>query len=171
MYSDHRGRTPEVCALFEQALAAHPQAAEPRFEPVVLGALAILVPGSWMLFADRAVLMDSATQAIELLCRFLLKPGDTVLVDDPCFFNFLAKLRAHRVDILGVPMTPGGPDVAALADILSAHRPRLYLTNSALHNPTGASLSPLVAHRVSRSPARFPRARRQRQRAPAGGSR
>ena len=40
MYSDHRGRTPEVCALFEQALAAHPQAAEPRFEPVVLGALA-----------------------------------------------------------------------------------------------------------------------------------
>lgn len=97
---------------------------------------------------SQIVLMDSATQAIELLCRFLLKPGDTVLVDDPCFFNFLAKLRAHRVDILGVPMTPGGPDVAALADILSAHRPRLYLTNSALHNPTGASLSPLVAHRV-----------------------
>jgi DNA-binding transcriptional MocR family regulator len=97
---------------------------------------------------SQIVLMDSATQAIELLCRFLLKPGDTVLVDDPCYFNFLAKLRAHQVDILGVPMTPGGPDVAALADILNAHRPRLYLTNSALHNPTGASLSPLVAHRV-----------------------
>ncbi|HWU49325.1 MAG TPA: PLP-dependent aminotransferase family protein [Asticcacaulis sp.] len=97
---------------------------------------------------SQIVLMDSATQAIELLCRFLLKPGDTVLVDDPCYFNFLAKLRAHQVDILGVPMTPGGPDVAALADILHAHRPRLYLTNSALHNPTGASLSPLVAHRV-----------------------
>lgn len=97
---------------------------------------------------SQIVLMDSATQAIELLCRFLLKPGDTVLVDDPCYFNFLAKLRAHQVEILGVPMTPGGPDVAALADILYAHRPRLYLTNSALHNPTGASLSPLVAHRV-----------------------
>lgn len=97
---------------------------------------------------SQIVLMDSATQAIELLCRFLLKPGDTVLVDDPCYFNFLAKLRAHQVDILGVPMTPGGPDVAALADILHAHRPRLYLTNFALHNPTGASLSPLVAHRV-----------------------
>lgn len=97
---------------------------------------------------SQIVLMDSATQAIELLCRFLLKPGDTVLVDDPCYFNFLAKLRAHQVNILGVPMTPGGPDVAALADILHAHRPRLYLTNSALHNPTGASLSPLVAHRV-----------------------
>jgi DNA-binding transcriptional MocR family regulator len=31
---------------------------------------------------------------------------------------------------------------------LAEHRPRLYLTNSAIHNPTGAILSPVVAHRV-----------------------
>ena len=29
------------------------------------------------------------------LCRFLIEPGDTVLVDDPCYFNFRALLRAH----------------------------------------------------------------------------
>jgi DNA-binding transcriptional MocR family regulator len=96
----------------------------------------------------QIILMDSATQAIELLCRFLLKPGDTVLLDDPCYFNFLAKLRAHKVNVIGVPYTPNGPDMAALTAALETHRPRLYLTNTSMHNPTGASLSPINAHRL-----------------------
>ncbi|GGZ20303.1 aminotransferase-like domain-containing protein [Asticcacaulis endophyticus] len=96
----------------------------------------------------QIILMDSATQAIELLCRFLLKPGDTVLLDDPCYFNFLAKLRAHKVNVVGVPYTPNGPDMAALTAALETHRPRLYLTNTSMHNPTGASLSPINAHRL-----------------------
>ncbi|MCG5481866.1 MAG: PLP-dependent aminotransferase family protein, partial [Ensifer alkalisoli] len=41
-----------------------------------------------------------------------------------------------------------GPDIGAFAEALSVHRPRLYITNSALHNPTGATLAPLVAHRL-----------------------
>ena len=43
----------------------------------------------------------------------MLNPGDTVLVDDPCYFNFRALLRAHRVKIVSVPYTPTGPDVGA----------------------------------------------------------
>ncbi len=97
---------------------------------------------------DQIVLTESGTQAIDLLCRLLLEPGDTVLVDDPCYFNFQALLRAHRAEMIGVPHTPTGPDVDAFAAILSERRPRLYITNSAVHNPTGATLSPVVAHRV-----------------------
>ncbi|MDJ1159552.1 PLP-dependent aminotransferase family protein [Chelatococcus sp. SYSU_G07232] len=97
---------------------------------------------------DQIVLTESGTQAIDLVCRFLLEPGDAVLVDDPCYFNFHALLRAHRVKVAGVPYTASGPDLELFAQALAAHRPRLYLTNSALHNPTGATLSPLVAHRV-----------------------
>jgi DNA-binding transcriptional MocR family regulator len=97
---------------------------------------------------DQLLLTDSGTQAVDLVCRFLLEPGDTVLIDDPCYFNFLALLRAHRVRIVGVPYTPAGPDLQQLASALIEHRPRLYLTNATLHNPTGATLSPTVAHRV-----------------------
>lgn len=97
---------------------------------------------------DQILLADSGTQAIDLLCRFLLEPGDTVLVDDPCYFNFLAMLRAHRARIVRVAYTPTGPDLDAFAKILAAERPRLYITNSALHNPTGASLIPANAHRL-----------------------
>jgi DNA-binding transcriptional MocR family regulator len=97
---------------------------------------------------DQILLTDSGSHAVDLVCRFLLSPGDTVLVDDPCYFNFLALLRAHRAKVVGVPMTPTGPDMAAFAAALVAHKPRFYLTNSAVHNPTGAVLSAPNAHRL-----------------------
>ena len=59
-----------------------------------------------------------------------------------------ALLRAHQVRIVGVPYTPSGPDLNAFEAVLVAERPRLYITNSALHNPTGATLSPQTAHRL-----------------------
>ena len=97
---------------------------------------------------DQILLTDSGTHALDLVCRFLLQPGDTVLVDDPCYFNFLALLRAHRAKVIGVPMTRSGPDIAAFAAAAATHRPRFYLTNSGVHNPTGASLAAATAHRL-----------------------
>lgn len=97
---------------------------------------------------EQILLTDSSTHALDLVCRFLLEPGDTVLVDDPCYFNFLALLRAHRVTVVGVTMTSTGPDLGAFAAALADHRPRLYLTNSAAHNPTGATLAAATAHKL-----------------------
>lgn len=97
---------------------------------------------------EQIMLTDSGTHAIDLICRFLLEPGDTVLVDDPCYFNFHAILKAHRVNVVGVPYTSTGPDIDAFAAALLKHSPRLYITNSGIHNPTGATLSPVTAHRL-----------------------
>lgn len=97
--------------------------------------------------ADQIMLTASGSQAIDLICRLLLRPGDTVLVDDPCYFNFQALLRAHQTRIVGVPFTPTGPDTAAFEQALDEN-PRLYITNAALHNPTGGTVSPQTAHRV-----------------------
>nr|NLR85160.1 PLP-dependent aminotransferase family protein [Rhizobium sp. P28RR-XV] len=97
---------------------------------------------------DQIMLTESGTQAIDLLCRFLLERGDTVLVDDPCYFNFHALLRAHRANVVSVPFTPTGPDIELFGQALERHKPRLYITNSAIHNPTGAALSPVTAHRL-----------------------
>ncbi|WP_255469720.1 PLP-dependent aminotransferase family protein [Paracoccus sp. FO-3] len=97
---------------------------------------------------DQVMLTGSGTQAIDLICRLLLRPEDTVLIDDPCYFNFQALLRAHQVRVVGIPFTPTGPDIVAFERALAQENPRLYITNSALHNPTGASLSPQTAHRL-----------------------
>src|SRR5690606_40775923 len=64
------------------------------------------------------------------------------------YFNCRALLRAHQARIVSVPYTASGPDVAAFEQVLAAERPRLYVTNSALHNPTGATPSVQTAHRL-----------------------
>jgi DNA-binding transcriptional MocR family regulator len=106
--------------------------------------------------APKAILLiDGASQAIDLVCRHLLQPGDAVLVDDPGYFNYHAVLRAHRVRALPVPLTPDGLDLAALERLAGAAQPKLYLTNPHLQNPTGLSLSPGQAHRLLNLAQRF----------------
>lgn len=97
---------------------------------------------------ENILLMDSASQAIDLVCRYLIQPDDAVLVDDPGYFNFHAAVRAQRGRLLSVPMTPQGPDLATMEALAKAHQPKLYLTNAGLQNPTGAKISLAVAHRL-----------------------
>lgn len=94
------------------------------------------------------LLTDSATRAIDLVCRFFLKPGDVVLVDDPCYFNFQSMMLAQRVEMVGIPYTPNGPDLERFAAACIEHRPKLYLTTAVLHNPTGVSTSVSTAYRL-----------------------
>jgi DNA-binding transcriptional MocR family regulator len=97
---------------------------------------------------ENILLMDGASQAIDLVCRYLIQPDDAVLVDDPGYFNFHAAVRAQRGRLLPVPMTPHGPDLAAMEQLAKTHQPKLYLTNAGLQNPTGAKVSLAVAHRL-----------------------
>jgi DNA-binding transcriptional MocR family regulator len=98
--------------------------------------------------ASQIVLAESASSILGLICRFLAEPGDTVLVDDPCYFNFLAFVNAGRYRAVSVPYLADGPDPEAFARIVEAEKPRLYITNSGIHNPTGARLSPATAHKI-----------------------
>lgn len=97
---------------------------------------------------DQIMLTESGTQAIDLLCRFLLEPSDTVLIDDPCYFNFRALLKAHRVKTVSVPYTPNGPDLERFEQALLENKPRFYITNAGVHNPSGAALSLKTAHHI-----------------------
>lgn len=97
---------------------------------------------------EHIMLSESGTQAIDLICRYFLQIDDVVLVDDPCYFNFHALLRAHRVTVIGVPMTTNGADTEAFAKLVKQHQPKMYITNATIHNPTGATLSPANAHQL-----------------------
>jgi DNA-binding transcriptional MocR family regulator len=89
-----------------------------------------------------------ATHALDIVSRTLLQPGDAVLVDEPGWAVEYARLTRMGMRLLPVPRGPEGPDLAVLAALLREHRPRLYVTVSVLHNPTGASLTPAAAHQV-----------------------
>ena len=89
-----------------------------------------------------------ATHALDILSRTLAQAGDAVLVDEPGWSVEYARLTRQGLRLLPVPRGPEGPDLAVMRALLQAHRPRLYVTVSVLHNPTGASLAPAAAHQV-----------------------
>lgn len=97
---------------------------------------------------SQILLTDSGTNALDLICRTFVRPGDTVLIDDPCYFNFRGLLLAQNAVPVGVPYTPHGPDLESFAQLCEQHRPKLYISNSGIHNPTGATMLPAVAHRL-----------------------
>lgn len=57
-------------------------------------------------------------------------------------------LRLHGVEMLAVPRTPDGPDIAVLEKLAAARRPKAYFTQSVMHNPTGTDMSPHVAFKL-----------------------
>ncbi|CAN0626069.1 GntR family transcriptional regulator [Burkholderia multivorans] len=97
---------------------------------------------------EQLLMTHGAAHALSLLIQHLIKPGDTVFVDLPGYSLLFAHLKRLGVEIVGVPLTPTGPDLAAFADLLAHHAPRAYFTNPRLHNPTGASCSAATAHKV-----------------------
>lgn len=97
---------------------------------------------------DQILLTHGATQALDIIARTLIQPGDCVLVDDPGYWNLFANLRLYGANLVGVPRTASGPDPEALEALLKEHRPKAFFTHSVLHNPTSGNLSPAVAFRV-----------------------
>ena len=100
--------------------------------------------------AGQLLLTDGATQAVDLIIRYLLRPGDAVLVDDPGYFNLFSNLQLQGIHALPVPRTPDGPDLAAVEALAREHRPKVMFTQSVLHTPTGSTLSPGHAYRLLR---------------------
>lgn len=103
----------------------------------------------------QILLTQSTSHALELVIRYLLRPGDTALVDDPGYYNMFGNLRLQGVTLLGVPRTSGGPDIAMLEALATAHRPKVYFTQSAMQNPTGTGISPHVAFRLLQAAERY----------------
>jgi DNA-binding transcriptional MocR family regulator len=96
----------------------------------------------------QILLTAGASHALELVSQYLLRPGDTVLVDEPGYSVMMANLRNRGAQLVGVPWTPAGVDLEAFERLAAEHRPRAFFTNPRLQNPTGASYSAHTAHRV-----------------------
>jgi len=111
--------------------------------------LALMLAGLGITADPGQILLTHGTsQALELVIRYLLRPGDAALVDDPGYYNMFGNLRLQGVEMLAVPRNPDGPDVVILENLAVAHRPKVYFTQSVMQNPTGTDMSPHVAFKV-----------------------
>lgn len=104
---------------------------------------------------EQIITTVGATHALDIVSRTLLRPGDPVLVEEPGWAVEFARLAALGMRVLPVPRGPDGPDLDVMERLAEAHRPKLFVSVSVLHNPTGYSLSPGCAHRVLQLAQRF----------------
>jgi DNA-binding transcriptional MocR family regulator len=96
----------------------------------------------------QILLTLGTSQALELVIRYLLRPGDAALVDDPGYYNMFGNLRLQGVEMAAVPRNVDGPDLDILDKLAAAHHPKVYFTQSVMQNPTGTDMSPHVAFKV-----------------------
>ena len=122
---------------------------EPAGDPRLREALAQRLADVGVRAPPRQIMTTlGATQALDLVSRALLAPGDAVLVDEPGWSVEYARLTLLGMRLLPVPRGPDGPDLAVMEALAREHRPRLYVTVSVLHNPTGGMLSLASAHQL-----------------------
>lgn len=98
--------------------------------------------------AGHIITTVGATHALDIVSRTLLRPGDPVMVEEPGWAVEFARLAALGMRILPVPRRADGPDLEVMARYCEVHKPKLYVSVSVFHNPTGYCLSPGSAHRV-----------------------
>ncbi|MFM2055165.1 MAG: hypothetical protein RL456_3202 [Pseudomonadota bacterium] len=97
---------------------------------------------------EQVVLTQGSSQALDLVARRLVRPGDAVLVDDPGYANLLFTLRFAGAQLIGAPRTPTGYDLAALERVIAEHRPKVFFTQPRLQSPTGSTAQLAHLHRV-----------------------
>lgn len=129
------------------AQPAAPQGYPPLREQLALKLGLMGIPAS----PDHVLTTFGVTHGLDLICRTLLTPGETVAVEEPAYFGLYAQLRASGIKLVGVPRLAHGPDLDVLDQVCATHRPRLFFTQTLLHNPTGSSTDAATAFHVLES--------------------
>ena len=98
--------------------------------------------------ADNVITTAGVSQAVTMAAQLLTQAGDTVLVDGPGWYWLASCLQQQGLNVIAVQRDHQGPNIEQMQQLFITHRPKLYLTNSVLHNPTSYNLHPARAHQV-----------------------
>jgi DNA-binding transcriptional MocR family regulator len=99
----------------------------------------------------QVLLTQGANDALDMIVRQFVEPGDPVLVDSPGYYPLFGKLRLAKARLIGVRRTEDGPDPDDLAAKAASSGARMFFTQSLAHNPTGCSITLPVAYRLLRT--------------------
>ncbi len=90
---------------------------------------------------DDVLVTSGSQQAIDLVTRVLVEPGDAVVVEEPTYFGALQVFRAAQARVLGVPIDAQGMRTDLLEHLLRRYQPKLIYTLPSFQNPSGALMT------------------------------
>lgn len=98
-------------------------------------------PWNGTMAARDLVICSGATEALSLVFRTLLRPGDTVVLEAPTYFNYFRQLAPFGVRLVEIPVGEDGMDLDLLERELASAPPRAVLVQPNVQNPTGITMS------------------------------
>ncbi len=94
-----------------------------------------------MVDPQNILILSGSTQGIGLIARFLLNPGDEVVVETPTYLGAVQVFRALGARVIGLPIDKDGIRVDLLEAILARRAPRFIYVQPTFQNPSGAVMS------------------------------
>ena len=109
---------------------------------------------------DDVVVTTGSQQALDLVTRIFINPGDVIIAEAPSYVGALSVFRSYEAEIEHVPIDADGliPEAleAALTRVKSAGRTVKFLyTIPNFHNPAGVTISLERRHRILEICQRF----------------
>lgn len=86
-------------------------------------------------------ILAETNQALDFIVTLLVKPGDSVVMEEPVHPDMYRVMELAGAKILTVPLDDEGMDCKVLENLLANTHPRLIFVNSSFHDPTGKILS------------------------------
>ena len=91
---------------------------------------------------------NGSLELVEFLCSSMLRPGDVVFTESPTYDRTLTLLRRHQAAVVGIPLEPDGPNLAALEATLKQATPKFFYLIPDFQNPAGATCSEVKRRRI-----------------------
>ncbi|MER6219409.1 PLP-dependent aminotransferase family protein [Streptomyces sp900105755] len=138
---DREGIAAAFRAVLEEAPERALQYSTTEGEPALRQRLAARISARGLpTAADDLLVTTGSQQALSLLASALIDPGDTILVESPCYLAALQVFGLAGARVLPVPGDADGVDPAALEELIRAERPKLLYLVPTFQNPTGRSV-------------------------------
>ena len=91
--------------------------------------------------ADEILPVTGSTQAMDLLCKALIDPGDKVVVENPTFLGNMQAIRLYQAQLVPVDSDDDGIKVDELEEVFKKEHPKMLYIIPTFQNPTGRTLS------------------------------
>ncbi|MEV6838174.1 PLP-dependent aminotransferase family protein [Streptomyces sp. NPDC051133] len=138
---DREGIAAAFHAVLAQSAAQALQYSTTEGEPVLRAGIAARVTAQGLpTDPDDLLVTTGSQQALSLLATALLEPGDTVLVESPCYLAALQVFGLAGARVVPVPGDADGVDPAALEAAVRRERPKLLYLVPTFQNPTGRTM-------------------------------
>ncbi|MBO0942243.1 PLP-dependent aminotransferase family protein [Acidovorax temperans] len=135
-------RAASNAALAEEPGAALQYGATEGYNPLREQLAAFMTAkGATDVAADNLIVTTGSQQALDLLGKTLITPGDKVIVEGPTFLATIQCFRLYGAELISAPIDGNGVKTDELEKLIAEHKPKFVYLIPTFGNPSGAMLS------------------------------